>query len=62
MIKKKISFGKIALDQISLTETNYMIAESAEQDQTAPMCRPILLYTFLKKRFMVANDRTIVKK
>ena len=32
-------------DEISVAKTNDIEAESAEQDQTACMCRLILLYT-----------------
>ena len=31
---------------VSVTELNVEVAESAEQDQTARMCRLILIYTF----------------
>ena len=41
----EISIGS---DSLPLTEIIYIEAESAEQDQTARMCRLILLYTFRK--------------
>ena len=36
------------LSEVPLTEINERAAESAEQDQTARMCRLILLYTLRK--------------
>ena len=37
------------MDRLPLTESYDKTAESKEQDQTAHMCRPILLYTVRKK-------------
>ena len=44
-VKKTDSTGSMIVHQISFTETNGRIAESAERDQTAFMCKLILLYT-----------------
>ena len=38
----------MALNGVVLTKTHHRVAESAEQDQTAHMCRLILLHTFRK--------------
>ena len=40
---------------VSLTEINDRTVESAEQDQTARMCRLILLYTLRKYKSMVRS-------
>ena len=39
----------MTLEEIPFTEISDKAAKSAEQDQTARMCRLILLYTFRKK-------------
>ena len=42
---------------VSLTKINDRAAESVKQDQTARMCRMILLYTIRKNKWMVENAR-----
>ena len=46
------------MDGVSMTDIYDIAAESAEQDPTALMCNPILLYAVRKKKkSMVANNR-----
>ena len=47
-----VSTGQMALNRVSMTKIN----DRAEQDQTARMCRLILLYTLRNKRD-TANGR-----
>ena len=47
-LQNPISVCQMALDGLSLTEISDQAAESAEQDQTARMCRLILFYTIRK--------------
>ena len=48
-LNKYISIDYMPLDRVLLMDINDTAAESAEQDQTARMCRLILLYTLRKK-------------
>ena len=41
------------LDHVPLTEFKYSATESADQDQTARMCRLILLYTLRNRKATV---------
>ena len=52
---KQIANGQITFYEVQLTETNDSAAESAEQDQTARMCRLILLYTL---REVISSPQT----
>ena len=44
-------------DHVPLTEFMYRATESADQDQTARMCRLILIYTFRNKKATGGNGR-----
>ena len=48
--------GLMPLDGVLLSEMNYKAAEGVEQDQTARMCRLILIHTIRKS--IVSNGRT----
>ena len=43
------------MNKVSSTEVDDRVAESAEQDQTARMCRLILLYSLRQNKPMTAN-------
>ena len=43
----RVRIPSMVLDGVTLTKINYRAMESAEQDQTARMCRLILLYSLL---------------
>ena len=51
----------MALNRVSLTDTNKRKVKSVEQDQTARMCILILLNTLLKNKSMVTNSRIMIK-
>ena len=61
LFHKQITICRKGLDVILLGiyET---AAESAEQDQTARMCRLILLFTHRKDKFRIPNGRIRVYK
>ena len=51
----------MALESVSLTDTNDRPAKSVKQDQTAHTCRVILLYTLYKINPLVSNARITAK-
>ena len=55
--KKKISIGHLQLDGVSLIGISDRVVESADQDQTARMCRLILLYTLRERNSLMMTER-----
>ena len=52
----------MALDGVSRAEITDKASESVERDQTARMCRLILIYTLRKNKSVVANGNIRFKK